>query len=69
MDKEIRNKHYRVVGMLQALESAAKAVYAMPCDYATASLIDAIRQLSNRAATAAWDYAEKQTAVSEEASR
>ena len=62
MDKEIRDKHYRVVGMLQGLEGAAKAVYCMPCDHATQSLIDAARSLLNKAATSAWDYAERQTA-------
>lgn len=62
MDKEIADKHYRIVGMLQALENAAKAVYCMPCDHATAAIIDAVRSLTNKAATSAWEYAEKKTA-------
>ena len=62
MDKEVRDKHYRVVGQLQGLESLAKAVYCMPSDGATAALLDAVRGLLQRTVTSAWDYAEKQTA-------
>jgi hypothetical protein len=64
VDKEIRDKHYRIVGMLQALESSAKSVYCMPCDKTTAALLDAARQIINKACTSAWEYAELQTALS-----
>lgn len=61
MDKETRDKYYRIVGGLQALESAAKHAICMPCDHATDSLLAAIRGLTTQAARSAWDYANQCT--------
>lgn len=62
MDKEIRNKYYRVIGSLEAVETAAKNVACMPSDTATARLLDSARMLLNKAVLSAWEYAEQQTA-------
>jgi hypothetical protein len=64
VDKETRDKHYRVVGTLEALERAANGAACMPCDTTTAALLDAIRGLANKATLSAWDYAERQTSES-----
>lgn len=63
MDKEIADKHYRVVGRLQALQEMGDRTEAMPCDAATWAMILAARVLIQKAAQSAWDYAEKATAV------
>lgn len=64
MDKEIKDKHYRFVGSLQALEVLAKQISCMPSDAATAAMLDAIRHLAQRAVVSAWEYADRQTAPS-----
>lgn len=66
MDKETRDKHYRIVGALEAVERAAQGVSSMPCDSATYALIEVARTTLNKAVLSAWSYAEKQTAESEE---
>lgn len=48
----------RIVGQLQCLHSASKAVDVMPCDKRTADLLETVRHLSNKAALAAWEYYE-----------
>lgn len=63
MDKETRDKHYRIVGMLEALERAATNAHCMPSDGTTAALLDAIRGLTNKATLSAWNYAEERTAT------
>ncbi len=62
MDKELREKYYRIVGGLQALEVMAKQANCMPCDHATHSLLEAIRGLTIQAQRSAWDYANVMTA-------
>jgi hypothetical protein len=62
VDKEIADKHYRVVGMLQALEALAKDCYCMPSDATTASLLSSVRHLIRDTVTSAWKYAEERTA-------
>lgn len=66
VDKEIADKHYRVVGMLQGLESLAKACYCMPNDTATAAILDSAKHLIHQAVTSAWGYAEDRTAQGKE---
>lgn len=61
MDKEVRDKYYRTVGSLEALDAVAKNSACMPNDQATFALLDAIRGLTNKAVTSAWDYAERAT--------
>lgn len=62
MDKETRDKLYRIVGSLEALNRLASQTNAMPSDPSTAALLDAIRGLTNKAVTSAWNYAEERTA-------
>lgn len=69
MDKEIANKHYRIVGKLQALEDAATHTEWMPNDRATAALVIAARALLNQAVTSAWEYADQQTSTGKEATQ
>lgn len=64
MDKETRDKHYRFVGSLEAIDRAMQGAQAMPCDEATRSLIEAARLLTNKAVISAWNYAEQRTAES-----
>lgn len=66
MDKDVQDKYYRIVGGIQALESAAKTATCMPYDHATHSLLEAIRGLTVQAARSAWDYANKMTAEGKE---
>lgn len=63
MDKETQDKHYRIVGSLEALDRLARQTNAMPSDPTTAALLDAIRGLTNKAVTSAWTYAEDRTAA------
>lgn len=65
MDKETQDKHYRIVGALEAVDRAVQNVPVMPCDKATLALIEVARATMTKAVISAWDYAEKQTAVSE----
>lgn len=58
MDRDVSERAMRIVGQLQCLNSAAKAVEVMPCDKRTAELLDTVRHLSNKAALAAWEYYE-----------
>lgn len=64
MDKETRDKYYRVVGGLEALELAAQHASVMPGDKNTAALLKAARGLLHDATTSAWEYAEMRTADS-----
>lgn len=61
MDKEIADKHYRIVGKLQAVEDAAIHAECMPCDKTTHALLSAARGLLNQAVTSAWEYADAAT--------
>lgn len=61
MDKDVQDRYYRIVGGLQALESAAKHAECMPCDSATSAILDAIRALTTKAQRSAWDYANQMT--------
>lgn len=61
VDKEIADKHYRVVGRLEGLESAAKACYCMSGDAVTGALLDTVRMLLQRTLASAWEYAERNT--------
>lgn len=63
MDKEIADKHYRVVGKLQALHEAATRTESMPCDRATRALLQSATKLLHDAATSAWEYADTATAL------
>jgi hypothetical protein len=58
MDRDVSERAMRIVGQLQCLSEAAKHVEVMPCDKRTAELMDTVRHLSNKAALAAWEYAE-----------
>lgn len=62
VDKETRDKHYRIVGSLEAIDRALQSTQAMPCDEATHNLLEAARMLTNKATLSAWSYAERQTA-------
>lgn len=48
MDKDVRDRYYRTVGTLEALEKAATHATCMPEDVATFALLDAIRGLQAR---------------------
>lgn len=61
MDKEIADKHYRIVGKLQALEDAAVHAECMPCDKTTHAILAAVRGLLQNAVTSAWEYADTAT--------
>jgi hypothetical protein len=61
VDKETRDKHYRIVGSLEALDRLAAQSNSMPSDTTTAALLDAIRGLTNKAVLSAWNYAEERT--------
>jgi hypothetical protein len=61
MDKEIADKHYRIVGKLQAVEDAAAHAESMPCDKTTHALLQAARDLLHKAVTSAWEYADDAT--------
>lgn len=63
MDKEIADKHYRIVGKLQALHEAANRAECMPCDKVTHALLAAANKLLHDAVTSAWDYANESTAA------
>lgn len=62
MDKEIRDKHYEVIGKLQALETLAKFTSAMPSDRNTESMLVAVRGLLESAVLTATAYADMRTA-------
>lgn len=62
MDKEIKDKHYRIAGQIHALDTLATNTECMPCDYTTAALLDVARKVINEAVASAWKYADKQTA-------
>jgi hypothetical protein len=61
MDKDIRDKHYQVVGAIQALETLAKFTECMPSDRSTGSMLIAARGLLEGAVTSALAYADRQT--------
>lgn len=61
MDKDVADKMQQTVGHLNALDAMAKGVGCMPGDHATATLIDAIRSLTNKAVLSAWRYADEQS--------
>jgi hypothetical protein len=61
MDKEILDKMYIAVGQFEALNSLAVRTHGMPNDASTATLIDAIRAMTNKAVLSAWEYAEQQS--------
>ena len=58
-DNETYVKAVRYIGALETLDAAAKAVGCMPCDKMTASLLDDIRRLTNKAVLAAWEYSDQ----------
>lgn len=62
VDKEVRDKHYRVVGGLEALELAARQAQCMPSDRGTLALLETARVALNKAVTSAWEYADSNTA-------
>lgn len=61
MDKEIADKHYRIVGKLQALQEAALHSECMPSDKSTLALLNAARSLLRDVVTSAWEYADAAT--------
>lgn len=61
MDKDIRDKHYRIVGKLQALHDGATHAECMPGDKTTRALLQAATKLLHDAVTTAWGYADTQT--------
>lgn len=63
MDKEIADKHYRIVGKLQALHEAATHAECMPCDKATRALLGSATKLLHDVVTSAWEYADERTAA------
>jgi hypothetical protein len=66
VDKETRDKHYRIVGALEAIDRAMQSVQAMPCDEATRNLIDVARATTNKCVLSAWSYAEQRTTPGKE---
>lgn len=64
MDKEVRDRYYRIVGGLEALERAAIRTDCMPGDKGTQALLETARVALNKAVVSAWEYAELNTAVS-----
>lgn len=65
MDKELRNRYWRVVGELEAIERSANHAKAMPCDSATRALIELAQATLNKAVLSAWNYADERTSESE----
>lgn len=61
VDKEIADKHYRIVGKLQALHDAATHAECMPGDRTTRALLQSATKLLHDAATSAWEYADAAT--------
>ncbi len=66
MDKEIADKHYRIVGKLQALHDAATHAECMPCDRTTRALLQSATKLLHDATTSAWEYADAATVPGKE---
>jgi hypothetical protein len=55
---ELLERSMRMVGGIQAVSDAAKALQCMPCDKRTAELLDLARATLNKAMLACWEYAE-----------
>jgi hypothetical protein len=64
VDKEVRDKHYRIVGGLEAVELAVRQAQCMPSDRGTRALLETAQVALHKAVTSAWEYAEQQTTVS-----
>jgi hypothetical protein len=61
MDKETRDRYYRIVGGLQTLQHIAKHATCMPCDAGTEGLLIVARQAIDQAVLSAWKYANDNT--------
>lgn len=58
-DNETHTRAVRYIGALESLDVAAKACGHMPNDRMTASLLDDIRRLTNKAVLSAWEYSDQ----------
>jgi hypothetical protein len=58
MDKDIQNRMVRIVGNLESLHNAAKAIDPMPCDKRTRDLLESAKIIINKAMLSAWEYAD-----------
>ena len=61
MDKETRDRYYRILGSIQALKSFTDRITPMPCDAATDALLAVARHAIDQAVKSAWDYANEHT--------
>lgn len=68
MDKETSDRHYRIVGALQGLQSMLKYATCMPCDSATEALLVVARHAIDQAVLSAWSYANDRTRVTDQRS-
>ena len=68
MDKEIRNRHWRIVGALESVEKVVKHAEAMPCDSGTRALLEIATMVMSKAVLSAWNYADARTSESEKES-
>lgn len=69
VDKDILEKHHRIIGGLQVLERMAKGAECMPGDRGTNALIDTACVALQKAVVSAWEYALERDADSAEGSR
>jgi hypothetical protein len=67
MDKEVRDRYYRIVGGLQVLQDVAKHATCMPCDAATEALLVVARHAIDQAVLSAWNYANENTRAADSA--
>jgi len=65
MNKDIYDKHYQIVGGLQALQDAANRAFCMPSDAATEALLGVARNVLEQAVISARRYADERTNDSE----
>jgi hypothetical protein len=61
MDKDTRDRYYRIVGAIQALKSLLDHTTPMPCDAATDALLVVARHAIDQAVMCAWNYANEHT--------
>jgi enoyl-[acyl-carrier-protein] reductase (NADH) len=61
MDQDVKDKMQQIVGSIGALDRVAHTATCMPNDQATATILDAIRALTNKAVLSAWRYADEQS--------
>lgn len=62
VDKETRDRYYRVVGSLETAHAVLKGAPVMPDDRATARLMKGAEALMKQALESAWEYANARTA-------